>query len=128
MRPQAAVLTLLALMAVPLAVGSHAKPLVIEGEARVVDGRTIEIWGQKIQIWGLSVPDAATEEGRKSKLQLQRLLADVVVRCESIDDASLRYLVAKCYVGDIDIAWPMVLTGNAQDDPGQSGGHYAQSP
>lgn len=102
-------------------------PMVIEGEARAVDGRTIEIWGQKIRLWGVSVPDDDTEEGRRATMQLQRLVENVTVRCRQTGESSLKYAVARCYIGDIDIAWPMVMTGHATDDPLLSGGHYAAS-
>ncbi|MGI9386094.1 MAG: thermonuclease family protein [Methyloligellaceae bacterium] len=104
-----------------------AEPMIIEGAARAIDGRTIEIWGQTIRLWGVSVADGDTEEGRRATLQLQRLIKNVTVRCKQTGESSLKFAVARCYVGDIDIAWPMVMTGHATDDPLLSGGHYAAS-
>jgi len=103
----------------------QAAPLTIEGEAKVIDGRTIEIWGQRIRLWGIAAIPPETEAAEKSARQLRRLIADVIVRCKSVGTSSLRYTVARCYVGGIDIAWPLVLTGSAEDDPGESGGYYA---
>ena len=108
-----------------LPVWAQAAPLTIEGKARVIDGRTIEIWGQRIRLWGIAAIPPNTEAAEKSERQLRRLIADVVVRCQSREPSSLRYTVARCYVGGIDIAWPLVLTGAAQDDSGESGGFYA---
>ena len=100
-------------------------PLVIEGGARAIDGRTIEIWGRKIRLWGIAAPSADTDAGRASRLRLGHLVANVTVRCERTGESSLTHMVARCYVGDIDIAWPMVMTGHAADDAASSGGYYA---
>ena len=115
----------LALLCMAFTFARADTPLVIEGTARAIDGRTIEIWGRKIRLWGISVPSAATDEGQKSTSQLERLVANVTVRCEQAGEASLQIMVARCYVGDIDIAWPMVMTGHAADDAALSGGFYA---
>lgn len=104
----------------------QAAPLTIEGEAKVIDGRTLEIWGQRIRLWGIAAIPPDTEESEKAARQLRRLIADVIVRCKSADVSSLRFTVARCYVGGIDIAWPLVLTGSAQDDSGESGGYYTK--
>jgi endonuclease YncB( thermonuclease family) len=103
----------------------QAAPLTIEGEAKVIDGRTIEIWGQRIRLWGIAAIPPGTKAAEDSTRQLRRLIADVIVRCKSMEASSLRFTVARCYVGGIDIAWPLVLTGSAQDDSSESGGYYA---
>ena len=105
---------------------AQAAPLTIEGEAKVIDGRTIEIWGQRIRLWGIAAIPPGTEAAEKSAQQLRRLIADVIVRCKSVEASSLRFTVARCYVGGIDIAWPLVLTGSAHDDAAVSGGYYAE--
>ena len=108
-------------------IGASSEPFVIEGEARVIDGSTLEIWGQRIRLWGVTVAEAETAEGERAAQQLRRLLADVVVRCQKVEEDSLAHLTARCYVGTIDIAWPMVLMGFAEDDPNQSGGLYSRT-
>ena len=105
---------------------TDTRPLIIEGRANVVNGNTIEIGGQSIQIWGISVPPPASDDGERAKEHLRRLIADVTVECRTVESTSFRYLVAQCFAGGIDIAWPLVLTGYATDNTRQSNGYYAR--
>lgn len=106
---------------------SEKPPFIIEGQAKAVSGNTLEIWGHPIRLWGIRVADPASEKGRKATDHLQRLVAGVTVTCRAVDTSSLRHLVARCFVGGIDIARPIIEVGYAQDDPTQSDGYYARA-
>lgn len=106
---------------------SEQPPFVIEGQAKALSGNTLEIWGHPIRLWGIRVADPKTEKGQKATVHLQRLVAGVTVTCHAVDATSLRHLVARCFVGAIDIARPIIEVGYGQDDPVQSDGYYARS-
>ena len=102
------------------------RPLIIEGRADVINGNTIAIGGQSIRIWGISVPPPASDDAKRATEHLRRLITGVTVECRTVESSSFRYLVAQCFAGGVDIAWPLVLTGYAKDNTLQSNGYYAR--
>lgn len=102
-----------------------AESLTFQGKAKVVDENIVEIWGQRIRLWGITALSISSNDRRDAKAQLRKLIAGVIVRCESVGVSSMRYTVARCYAGGVDIAWPLVMTGIARDNPEESGGYYA---
>jgi len=106
-----------AILVLPIVLGgvaSRADPLVIEGPAEVVDNATVEIWGQRIRLAGIAVPDPQSEEGLKGKRFLERLLADIRVRCEMAGSSTQTTLSGRCRAANIDIAQHLVQTGFAR--------------
>jgi endonuclease YncB( thermonuclease family) len=106
-----------AILVLSIALGSlvsRADPLVIEGPAEVVDNATVEIWGQRIRLAGIDVPDPQSEEGLKGKRFLERLLADIRVRCEMEGSSTQTTLSGRCRAASVDIAQHLVQMGFAQ--------------
>jgi endonuclease YncB( thermonuclease family) len=107
------VVAILVLPIVLGASGSRAGPLVIEGPAEVVDNATVEIWGQRIRLAGIAVPDPQSEDGLKGKRILERLLADIRVRCEMQGPSTQTTLSGRCFAARVDIAQHLVQMGLA---------------
>ena len=104
-----------------------AGTLVIEGKAHVVDAATVEIWGQRIRLTGIAVPDAASQDGESGRRFLQRLLADVTLRC-TIQEASFRTVASgRCFVANVDIVEPLVQMGYARRLGEDLAGHAPRS-
>jgi endonuclease YncB( thermonuclease family) len=106
-----------AVLVLPIVLGasvSRADPLVIEGPVKVVDNATVEIWGQRIRLAGIAAPDPQSEEGLKGKRFLERLLADIRVRCEMEGSSTQTMLSGHCRAANVDIAQHLVQMGFAR--------------
>lgn len=114
------------------AVSVAAEP--IAGQTSIIDGDTIEIHGQRIRLWGIDAPESS-QLCRNANSDLYRCGADAanklagfttgkVVSCVPVDRDRYGRTVARCAVGDIDIAEWLVRSGLALDWPRYSHGRY----
>lgn len=97
---------------------------ILLGQATVIDGDTIRVDELKVRIWGLDAPEMDTQEGIKAKEALLQLAEGKKVRCEPNGDISYDRVVAKCFVGDQDIAEWMIESGHAKPYCKFSGEYY----
>ncbi|MCF8482192.1 MAG: thermonuclease family protein [Rhodospirillum sp.] len=97
---------------------------------RVSDGDTFRIQGvaTRIRIWGVDAPELSTREGPAAREVLRALLGDGPVACRVVDTDRYGRTVARCFVGERDLAEDLVRRGCARDWPRYSGGAYAQVP
>jgi endonuclease YncB( thermonuclease family) len=112
-----------AILVLPIALSavvSQADPLIIEGPAAVVDNATVEIWGQRIRLAGIAVPDPQSDDGLKGKRILERLLADIRVRCEMQGSSTHTTPSGRCLVANVDIAQHLVQMGLARPIAGDA--------
>ena len=95
---------------------------VIIGHARVKDGDTIAIDGTSIRLIGIDacemdqVAMAASGPwpcGEAAKRHLEAIIADQTVRCTWTRRDRWRRLLARCFVGNIDLNRTMVADGMA---------------
>lgn len=98
----------------------------VSGEVRVIDGDSIVVDGTRIRIWGIDAPEMGTRDGDDAKSYLKMLVDDAPVRCEDDGVRIQGRIMAKCFIGTVDIGGVMVLSGNARDWRRYSGGHYSR--
>jgi len=103
-----------------------AEALVVEGPAQIVDGMTLQIWGKRIRLAGITAATPGSDAAAAAKAYLERLVADVTVRCET-DGADYRMETpGTCFVGSVDIGVSLVRAGHArrvvQQSSGREGG------
>lgn len=110
----------MALLLVLCSPGSRADPLVVEGPAQVIDNETLSVWGQRVRLSGVTVPDPKSDDGIKGKRYLERLLADVRVRCEIAGPSLQKVSPGRCWAGNVDIARHLVQMGFARTTTGTS--------
>jgi len=113
-------LALVALAALP----SRAET--VSGDVRVIDGDSIVVGGTRVRIWGIDAPEMGTREGDAAKKYLKMLVKDAPVRCEDDGTRIQGRIMAKCFIGAIDIGGVMVMSGNAYDWRRYSRGHYSE--
>ncbi len=122
-----------AISVLSLMTSSHAKPAAeLIGIAVANDGGSVLFGKVEISLFGIAAPRVrgdwnVDEGGFQSARALHSLVDRKEVRCEL--DGTLspvrRVPVAKCYLGEMDIALQQVLNGHARDCPRHSGGAYA---
>jgi len=103
-----------------------ARAETVSGEARVIDGDSIIVGATRVRIWGIDAPEMGTREGDAAKKYLKMLVEDATVRCEDDGVRIQGRLMAKCFIGTIDIGGVMVMSGNARDWRRYSGGVYTE--
>lgn len=93
---------------------------VVAGQASVIDGDTIDIHGTRIRLAGIDAPESRqTCEtsgsvyrcGQKAALALSDLISTRTVQCEQSGIDRWRRIIARCFVGDIDLSSWMVSSG-----------------
>jgi endonuclease YncB( thermonuclease family) len=104
-----------------------AYPTVTCHSPGVVDGDTLRCNGERIRIWGVQAPERADPAGPASTRAMAALVRGRSVRCEGRDIDRYRRLVARCFVGSVDLAAEMVGTGHAKDWPRYSRGFYGRA-
>lgn len=96
------------------------KPLVIEGEARVIDAGTIQIDDKVIRLFGIVAPGPRQKClrgalpwlcGAAARSYLKELADEKQARCEAVESFN-----ARCIVGQKDLANEMVRAGWAVAD------------
>ncbi len=110
-------------MAIPQPAGSAED---VQGRTIVVDGDSLVVDGKSVRIWGIDAPEMGTRSGDRAKKYLRALLADNAARCEDDGKRVSGQIMAKCFIGSVDIGRVMVLSGNARDWRRYSGGLYAR--
>ena len=95
----------------------------ISGHAFVVDGDSLEILDQRIRVFGIDAPEgqqtckdadgADYQCGQTAANALTEIISNQPVKCEPIERDQYDRTVARCFLGDQDIAEWMVLNGHA---------------
>ena len=102
------------------AMAADKKPIVIEGEARVVDAGTIQIDRSVIRLFGIVAPSPRQKClrgalpwlcGAAAKKHLQKLADQKQARCVAVETFN-----ARCIVNKKDLSNEMVLSGWAVAD------------
>ena len=88
------------------------------GRATVISSDTIRIDMQTVRLVGIDTPPIGTEAGVRATNYIRQLTAGQDVRCESDGRRVGDDVLARCFVGTVDISQIMMLSGNAV--PGQS--------
>jgi len=98
----------------------------ITGKPRVIDGDTIEIAGERIRLHGIDAPEKnqtcktkhgkAYDCGRLATIALRDLIWNQEVTCRGDRRDGNKHLIAKCFIGRIDLGEQIVLTGRAVAD------------
>ena len=96
-------------------------PQVVEGPVRVVDGDTLRMGEHRIRLHGIDAPesrqncttgkDMAWMCGQAATTALRDKIGTASVRCEVEDQDRYRRLVARCFVGSVDVNGWMVAQG-----------------
>jgi len=110
-------------MAIPQPAGSAED---VQGRTIVVDGDSLVVDGKAVRIWGIDAPEMGTRSGDRAKKYLRALLSDNTARCEDDGKRVSGRIMAKCFIGSVDIGRVMVLSGNARDWRRYSGGLYTR--
>jgi endonuclease YncB( thermonuclease family) len=92
----------------------------------IVDGDTFHTQRDKIRLWGMNTPEKNKPYYKAAQQALQNLIQDNNVTCHKRDIDPYKRIVAKCYVGDIDIGRSLVQQGYAADYRYFSRGYYAK--
>jgi hypothetical protein len=98
----------------------------LQGRTIVVDGDSLIVDGKAVRIWGIDAPEMGTRSGDRAKKYLRALLSENTARCEDDGKRVSGQIMAKCFIGSVDIGRVMVLSGNARDWRRYSGGVYAR--
>lgn len=104
--------------------GARAETL--EGKPVLIDGDSIVVAGKPVRLWGIDAPEMSTRAGYLAKRYLRTILEDRSVRCIDEGMRAETEIMAKCYLGDVDIGQVMVLSGHARDWPQYSKGFYGR--
>ena len=101
-------------------INSHSYGKTITGKARIIDGDTIHIDKKKIRLHAIDAPEKNqncildTKEwscGKKSTIELKKLISNKIVRCKVNDIDIYNRFVAVCFIDGIDINRWMVKNG-----------------
>ena len=112
-----------ALLLVPLA-GSRAETL--EGKPVFIDGDSIVVAGKPVRLWGIDAPEMDTREGYLAKRYLRTLVEDGSVRCMDDGMRAGGEIMARCFIGEVDLGEIMILSGHAREWLQYSQGYYGR--
>lgn len=112
-----------ALCIAPLA-GLRADTL--EGKPVLIDGDSIVIGGKPIRLWGIDAPEMDTREGYLAKRYLRTVIDDGTVRCVDEGMRTTGEIMAKCFIGEVDLGEIMILSGHAREWHQYSQGFYSR--
>ncbi len=99
-------------------------PYTLSGGVRVIDGDTIHVDDAKIRLWGIDAPELSqTCErdgrqyacGQEARAFLAALVKKEGLSCAPADTDTYGRIVARCKIGETDIARAMVQAGWAMD-------------
>jgi endonuclease YncB( thermonuclease family) len=110
-----------ALCLAPLA-GLRADTL--EGKPVLIDGDSIVVAGKPVRLWGIDAPEMATREGYLAKRYLRTVIEDGTVRCVDEGMRTPGEIMAKCFIGQVDLGEIMILSGHAREWHQYSQGFY----
>lgn len=94
----------------------------LQGVPRVVDGDTLEVAGQRVRLFGIDAPEQETCRrasgaewhcGWAASVELEALIGGRPVRCEGGERDRYGRLVARCWVGQVDLGGALVVRGLA---------------
>jgi len=101
------------------------KAFIILLSAWDVDGDTITAGGQAVRLWGIDAPEMNRAAGKRAAGHLRQLIQGAEITCRIKDVDAYERIVGQCFDAQgSDLACLMVQSGNAQDWPRFSGGHY----
>lgn len=91
---------------------------------RVIDGDTIVADGIKIRLWGIDAPEKKSDFYLPSKLLLESILSEGILRCKFIEKDRYQSYIMHCLIDDLDVGSMMVQVGMAKDYSKYSGDFY----
>ncbi|WP_424931353.1 thermonuclease family protein [Amaricoccus macauensis] len=95
----------------PVAVPSE--PVCIRGRVWVVDGDTIKMAGHTIRLHGMDAPETNQKGGQRARSHMIRLVGGKDAVAVPIDTDRYGRMVAKVWVGEIDLSAQMTRDGFA---------------
>ena len=98
----------------------------LEGKPVLIDGDSIVVSGKPVRLWGIDAPEMDTREGYLAKRYLRTILEDRAVRCEDAGIRTVGEIMAKCFIGAVDLGEIMVLSGHAREWRQYSQGFYSR--
>ena len=113
-----------ALYIAPLA-GLRADTL--EGKPVLIDGDSIVVAGKPIRLWGIDAPEMDTREGYLAKRYLRTVIDDGTVHCVDEGIRTTGEIMAKCFIGQVDLGEIMILSGHAREWHQYSQGFYSRA-
>ena len=102
----------------------HAETL--EGKPVLIDGDSIVVDGKPVRFWGIDAPEMDTRAGYLAKRYLRAIVEDRPVRCEDEGMRAGGEIMAKCFIGTVDLGEIMVLSGHAREWRQYSQGYYSR--
>jgi endonuclease YncB( thermonuclease family) len=117
------VIAALCLAAAPVG-GLRAETL--EGAPVLIDGDSLVVAGKPVRLWGIDAPEMDTREGYLAKRYLRTIIEDRSVRCVDQGGRSSGEMMAKCFIGEVDLGEVMILSGHAQEWHQYSQGYYSR--
>jgi endonuclease YncB( thermonuclease family) len=98
----------------------------LEGKPILIDGDSIVVAGRPVRLWGIDAPEMDTREGYLAKRYLRTVIGDRPLRCVDEGMRVGNEIMAKCFLGQVDLGEIMVLSGHAQEWRQYSQGHYSR--
>jgi endonuclease YncB( thermonuclease family) len=94
----------------------------------VTDGDTFKIQGYPwpIRIWGIDAPERDTNAGVTARVFVERLIKGQNLTCEKVVVDRYQRTVAKCFLGDQDIARLILGASHAREYCSFSNGFYGR--
>jgi len=117
------VIAALCLAAAPIG-GLRADTL--EGTPVLIDGDSLVVAGKPVRLWGIDAPEMDTREGYLAKRYLRTIIEDRSVRCVDQGGRTSGEMMAKCFIGEVDLGEVMILSGHAQEWHQYSQGYYSR--
>lgn len=129
MKHASSILSLLILVGVAYISWATPKRDVEAFSGRVIwvsDGDTFKVSGHNwpIRVWGLDAPERDTSKGEASRAFVTDLVKGKTVTCEKVVIDKYKRTVAKCFLGEDDIASMVLDAGFAQEYCSFTRGYY----
>lgn len=83
------------------------------GRVYVIDGDTIEVNRSRVRLFGMDAPELSQRGGGKAKSHLISLAGGKAVRVEPVTVDCYGRIVARVWLGDVDLSGAMVRDGYA---------------
>ena len=98
----------------------------LEGKPVLIDGDSLVVAGKPVRLWGIDAPEMDTREGYLAKRYLRAIVEDRSVRCVDQGARSSGEMMAKCFIGKVDLGEVMILSGHAREWHQYSQGYYSR--